>query len=508
MRVRHKYYEKLVWFFLFFFSVLLRVAYLTKYPAGVNADEAYAGYEAYALLNTGIDSHGYAYPVYFISWGNGMNVLYSYLSIPFQKILGSNLLAVRLPQALLGCVTLAAFYWLLKEIKGKKTAFFGMFLLGITPWHIMMCRWGLESNLVPAFLLFGICFLVQAWKGKTSAYLISFFMFGLVLYAYAIMWIFVPILLCLGFFYGLYYKKIKFDKYLIIGILILAVSAVPLILFLLVNNGYLPEMKIGIFSIPRMDSLRNSEISFDDIFTKIKEFLRILITQQDNQIHNQANTGIYYYCSIPFLITGIGKAVYSFFENWRKKEYHAADIMLLWFLSACLTASLIHSVNVNKINCIHLAVIYFIADGIILWTEKVSKKLLWVITGIYLVFFGSFCAWYFDADKHYFYYGYETALEYAQNMTEKEIGTVMIRFPIVLLYTKTLPMEYLSQMENTKNFGTANQFGRYVIEPSADDMQEDVVYVVPKALEEVYAKEGFAVQYDNGYYTVIAFEKQ
>ena len=65
-------------------GVLLRVLYLTGYPAGVNADEAYAGYEAYALLNNGTDSHGYSYPVYFISWGNGMNVLYSYLSFRFN----------------------------------------------------------------------------------------------------------------------------------------------------------------------------------------------------------------------------------------------------------------------------------------------------------------------------------------------------------------------------------------------------------------------------------------
>lgn len=51
-------------------------------PGGVNQDEAYAGYEAYSLLHYGTDSYGYVNPVYFVSWGSGMNTLYSYLSIP------------------------------------------------------------------------------------------------------------------------------------------------------------------------------------------------------------------------------------------------------------------------------------------------------------------------------------------------------------------------------------------------------------------------------------------
>lgn len=166
-RKKNRYFY-IVWILIFMTGVLLRVLYLTGYPAGVNADEAYAGYEAYALLNNGTDSHGYSYPVYFISWGNGMNVLYSYLSIPFQRILGTNIFSIRLPQAVFGCVTLIAFYWLLREIRDRKTALFGMFLLAITPWHIMMSRWGLESNLVPAFVLFGMCFLIAAWKGKSN----------------------------------------------------------------------------------------------------------------------------------------------------------------------------------------------------------------------------------------------------------------------------------------------------------------------------------------------------
>lgn len=501
-RKKNRYFY-IAWILIFMTGVLLRVLYLTGYPAGVNADEAYAGYEAYALLNNGTDSHGYSYPVYFISWGNGMNVLYSYLSIPFQLILGTNIFSIRLPQAVFGCVTLIAFYWLLREIRDRKTALFGMFLLAITPWHIMMSRWGLESNLVPAFVLFGMCFLIAAWKGKKQSYIGAFLMFGLVLYAYAVMWIFVPVLLFLCFVYGIYYRKITLNPYLFVGIAILLVLAVPLLLFLLVNRGYLPELQIGLLSIPRMDSMRSGEISLDHMAGKLKDFFLLVETQQDRDIFNTANTGIYYYCSIPFLITGVIAAVIRFVKNWKNKIYQAADFMLLWFVAACSVASVISYVNVNKINCVHLVIIYFIVDGVSIWCDKISKKLMYLVIPVYLISFAIFGHWYFDADKHYFYYGYEDALEYAESVTDGEIGTVMLRYPLVLVHSKMLPSEYLQNMEDTKNFGTAQQFGRYRIEPTVEDMNSDTVYVVPEQSAVDYVKEGYQTTFDNGYYVVI-----
>lgn len=497
---------KVMWILVLAAGILLRGLYLTRYPAGVNADEAYAGYEAYALLYSGVDSHGYAYPVYFISWGNGMNVLYSYLSIPFQKLLGVNIFSVRLPQVFFGSVTLVAFYWLLRELRDRKQALFGMFLLAITPWHIMMCRWGLESNLVPAFVLFGICFLIKAWKGKSKYYIAAFLMFGLVLYAYAVMWVFIPVLLGIGFIYGLYYNKSKIDKYFILGVAILMILAMPLILFLLVNQGYIAEIRTPFISVPKMDSMRSGEISLENLLGKFKDFLVLIATQQDRDIFNTSNVGIYYFCSIPFLITGLGKALCSFAQNVRKKQYQDSDIMLLWFGAACVVACFISYVNVNKINCVHLPIIYFIVDGIGIWAKKLSNKFMYIVLAVYLAFFVIFAQWYFDEEKHYFYYGYEDALDYAENITDGEIGTVLLRYSIVLLHSQILPEEYWDTIQDTKNFGMAKQFGRYLIEPSEDSMRDDVVYVVPKISESTYSQNGFSVQYDNGYYVVLMAE--
>lgn len=57
----------------------VRLALLGAIPYGLNADEASAGYDAWALSEYGIDRHGYRYPIHFVAWGSGQNALYSYL---------------------------------------------------------------------------------------------------------------------------------------------------------------------------------------------------------------------------------------------------------------------------------------------------------------------------------------------------------------------------------------------------------------------------------------------
>ena len=42
------------------------------------------------------------------------------------------------------------------------------------------------------------------------------------------------------------------------------------------------------------------------------------------------------------------------------------------------------------------------------------------------------------------------------------------------------------------------------MEPSAEDMEPDMVYVVPESFEEEYLTDRFETEYDNGYYVVIA----
>ena len=87
---------------------LVRLAALDKSPLGLHQDEAYSAYNAWSVMHYGVDSYGYVRPVYYTVWGSGMNVLYSWLTMPFLALMGTTVQAIRLPQAILGCLSIPA----------------------------------------------------------------------------------------------------------------------------------------------------------------------------------------------------------------------------------------------------------------------------------------------------------------------------------------------------------------------------------------------------------------
>ena len=142
-------------------GIMIRIVGIGSIPNALNVDEASAGYEAYSILQNGIDRNGKAFPVFLEAWGSGQNALYSYICIPFILIFGLNAFAIRLPMAIIGSLSLIVFYLLLKILLGEKKAIIGLIFLTICPWHIMKSRWGLESNLFPDLILLFVYLLVK-----------------------------------------------------------------------------------------------------------------------------------------------------------------------------------------------------------------------------------------------------------------------------------------------------------------------------------------------------------
>lgn len=491
-----------IWFLIFIIGVLLRFSFLTEYPLGVNQDEAFAGYEAYALLKEGVDAHGYINPIYFIAWGSGMNVLYSYLSIPAIACGGLSLFTVRFTQAFLGCIILVVFYLLLREMWEKKYALLGFFVFAITPWHIMLSRWGLESNVAPEMLIIAVYFLIKAYKGNSKYYILSFLFWGLCLYAYAIMWVFVPIVLIAFGVYGLRQRVIRMDRYLISGIGILGILGFPLLLFVAVNNGWIPEIRTNILSIPKLVAFRDSEVSLRLLWYKFGVMLKLLITQKSKyDTFNNTSVGIYYYCSIPFIILGFIASVRAFACNWKKRNYDVRDMLVLWFAAAFVVGCLISYGNVNKLNCIHVPMIFFGIRGMIILSQR--RKNIWKpIAAIYIVSLCLFIKDYFVKEPSFKYYKYEDALEYAQNHTDGDIATILIAPPCLLMETKMLPSDYLDTVD-TFNYETVSKMGRYQFLYEPQKMQPDVLYVIGAIYLDWYLQDGYEVLYENGNYYVI-----
>ena len=184
MQSEQKQWDKLIpLLFAVFLAVGIgaRVWRFGAVPGGINQDEAFAAYEAYSILRTGLDTSGYPFPVYLTAWGSGMNALESYLMMPFIALFGLEAWAVRLPQLIVAVLSLIAAYDVMKRLIDRWAALCGLFLLAVCPWHILLSRWGLESNLAPGFLLFGLCFFLRGLEDHRF-FLLSALMYGLSLY--------------------------------------------------------------------------------------------------------------------------------------------------------------------------------------------------------------------------------------------------------------------------------------------------------------------------------------
>lgn len=143
-------------------AFVLRFWKLDSYPA-VNADEAAIGYNAYSLIQTGMDEHGHAFPIHFQSFNDYKPGLYFYAVLPFVKILGLNTWAVRIPGALFGVLSVLVIYLLVKELfDNKKLALISALFLAISPWHLHFSRGGWEVNTATFFVLTGLLFFFKS----------------------------------------------------------------------------------------------------------------------------------------------------------------------------------------------------------------------------------------------------------------------------------------------------------------------------------------------------------
>lgn len=495
-RIRPMTYLAIV---IFLFGSLIRLFGLSEYPAGLNQDEAFSGYEAYCLATTGADSFEYSNPVYLTAWGSGMNVLNSILVAPFVKIFGAQTICVRLPQALLGCLSLLAIYFLFRKLIDEKAGIIAMFILAVMPWHIMKSRWGLESNLAPEFLLFGLCFFVYGME-KPKFFIWSSIMYGLSLYCYATIWPIVPFILFFQVVYAAYYKKIKLEKYTILSGVILAFFALPLMLFLLVNKGILVEIKTPVLSIPKLLYMREGEISFEGLYGKLKNLGSILWNQNDGFPWNATEPfGLYYKFGLFVAAIGLIYLVYLIIRKFREKECSGLIFLLFQLLSAILLGCLIE-VNINRINCIHLPIIFCIVFGILACGRVVWKYSPYIIMVIYLVVFLQFGHYYITEYNEeigiYFQAGVGEAITFAMEQ-EGDIYLSGVSYAKVLYYSQTDPSEYrrtVQYINYPDAFLDVSSFGRFHFEYDPSQLNPDATYIVDVSEMGAYGELGFQVQ--------------
>lgn len=481
-----------------------RLIGLSNLPDGIIPDEAYGAYNAYSIMNEGIDSRGYQYPVYFVAWGSGMSVLNSYLAIPFMKLFGATMGVYRIPQALISIASVYAIYQLGKDLFEKKAGYLFAFVLAINPWNIMNARIGLDCNLAPGMFLVALCFLVKGLQKNEKYLLISAFAWGLVLYCYALTWLVVP-LLFVGIFL-LYYKRIPKSRYSLLFILIIFVMALPLILFVLINMGILPEIRTSFMSIPKLPGFRGSELSISNVWNSIKELTKMIIHQYDGSPHISSETvGSYYLFTTPFILIGLIYHVVKFAKEYQNGDNKLEYVFLLWTVCAFVQSILNQNINFTRTNLIHVTMIFYGAYGI--WRVAEVLKNRWLIPVCVVFICLSFVYFYFDyatTDMTYFADErmdevIEAAKDAAGDGTVTIIKCETIKYSLLLWHEKPDASHYYQNVVYMGHPGWAEleQYGQFRYTNDIENVTEKGVYIIPTqpiGYELDLRQRGFAIQ--------------
>ena len=475
--------ERILALLLLALGAVLRLAALGAVPFGLNQDEASAGYEAFALLRSGIDRCGKSWPVLFISWGSGQNVLMSYLAMPFIALLGLNEWTLRLPNAISGCLTLLVFWRLARRAGGRRFGLLALFLLAVNPWHIMMSRWALESNLLPFFLLTGVWCTALA-EDRPWALVGASACFGLSLYAYGTAFFFLPLFLVLAVIR--LRNRLRPASFLT-ALALFAALALPIALCQLRDALGLPELTVLGVTLPRLTEGRQAATS---VFgggglalagENFREFLNILRRGGDGLPWNALSFwhgGIFYFFGLPTAVLGVVRSVLE------RKDRPDEAYMRFALLSALLCTFLIR-VNINRINMIWLPLIYFSALGCDLIFRLLRRWAVVPAAGIvlcFLIFLSSYTAALGGAGNVNYFPGLGEAIRSAEATGAETVYiTDRVNQPYIfaLFYTETPPEDFISSVVYQNPDGAFRRVERFSGFEFRDPDRADVRIVFP-----------------------------
>lgn len=470
-----KYFPFLIPALVILLGAALRLVCLGTMPGGMHQDESFVAWNAFAILHEGMDSAGHVFPVYMADWGDGHSALYVWLTLPFILMNGGHVepFLSRLPQAIVGILTLAAVYGIVRRTVGEErdgkypeqTAIWTTFLLAVCPWHVMMSRWGLDANLAPGFLMFGLYFFVRALDKECEKFLLlSALFYGLSLYAYAVIWPVVPFILLLQTGYGLFHRKLRIDRWSLLASLLLFVMALPLILFVLVNSGVIDQIELPFMTIPVMGGYRGGEIAFGirEMWSNLRTALSLLWNQNTGAPYDiLLPWGLFYDIGRVFMIIGAVVLFIKVLKGVWRRQYTAETFLFIQLMGGGLICLLVTAV-LHQINALYIPLVICEGYGVVSilkFLEKYGKLLTKaadaVIFAVYVICLVGFQKDYYT-DYHelvdaYFGAGIEECVDYALEICERTgIKTITVekgaQWPRLLLFTETLPSEYLASV--------------------------------------------------------------
>ncbi|RIK55480.1 MAG: hypothetical protein DCC59_00550 [Chloroflexi bacterium] len=364
---------------IFLLGAIARAWQFGTIPPGISADEASIGLDAYYLLTYGVDRYGMSYPVHLISWGSGQNALYAYLIMPVIALNELNIDSIRLPMLVAGILSLPLIYLVGRKIVNEQFGLIAMFLLAISPWHVIASRWAVESNIFPFVFLAGFTLFLYS-DNANRFFVAACASFGLSMYAYGTSYAAVPIFLSISVPLWIYTKRMRFAQ-AILGLGVFLLVSLPILVFIAVNVLSLPGARLGSLTIPRLP-VEARYISLGSMFDQTplqkmgenaQTLWRLLWTQTDDFAWNRVKPfGYFYTVTFPLALLGLSFSLARIYRKTQRAEYH---LLLLAWLLASVCIGLINPVNLTRVNLIFTPLILYIGLFLFELKERIPPAL-------------------------------------------------------------------------------------------------------------------------------------
>ena len=446
---------QLLFIFIMLLGIFARVWEFPSLPPNLDQDEVSTAVDAFSLYAYGVDRNGIPFPAHLVSWGSGMSALYAYILIPFIALAGLTPFTVRLPMLLFGLMSLPIFYAVAKQTAGQRYGLIAMFLLAISPWHVLASRFGFEAHLLPFVFLVGFALMLKSSR-ENLWFIPAAATFALSLYSYAPAFAAVPLFLAGAIPVLLYTGRVK-PMTLLIGLLLFSVIAAPIGLFILINTRDLETIQLGFLTIPRLPSQPRfagqaaifNESLLHSLKLNARQLASLLWHQTDHLPRNVVDPyGYFYTYTLPVAAVGALLVI-----PLRKLRSSPERLLILWWLAAAGSLGLLQSANINRINLVFMPLLLCTAMCLE-WLARRSKGILTLGLCALLVGFAFFTRDYHGERQRElmggpFYDGLLPALEFARQLSDNPIcvtDEVYMPYIYVLFVEKMDPADYLPTM--------------------------------------------------------------
>lgn len=502
------YVKKHKWVCLYFTTIglvflLTRLIQITVLPKGMHIDEISMGYNAWCLSEFGTDRYGVSFPVYFANAGSGQSSLYVYIAALLSKIFGYSLFVLRIVSVMFGAILLIFGTKAAYEMFGLRCSLITAAVIDIMPLFLMSERWAFDCNAMLPMMAMFLYFFVKLIKTKKTRFAVAAgITFGITMYSYILAVMMLPVFLVLAVVYALVTKQISLKN---LGLMLLCafVTSIPILLYLLVIVGVLPEFNIGVFSFTQASVGRASEIHWQSL--SVKEFFEHIATLTSYDEYDfMANEkfGVFYQNTLHFFefefsvsqvillaafITVIATAVCGIVK---KKGFSFELLMLFYMIAVIYPVLFLEQVAIYRYNAVYLAFAVIIAYMFAkLWEHK-GRVLCVLVALLYIYNFSSYTYYLFSGNfaednKALAYFDYDL-LALCETFDDEKYADTPIYVDYTAAYNAGLITLYGLRVEpsvvqsevdnmdsNTMTYGNIN-----IGIPDVIDINEKGVYII------------------------------